>query len=186
MRWMLRLIQGAPDPGERKGRLMMLAGHYTLIPVTAWSAWSTGAAIAGITGGLVGGGQQALFAVAVVCFYCDLRWHGMRLCERCAAQTPLDPQRSVRRWKPALRSVHEIRDRKIIIAALLAIALAPVFMPPGAGTTALYVVVNVIILAMWVAMWRHNRLQPWCPWCNWGRGGDEEVSPEVPDPALSK
>jgi hypothetical protein len=45
----------------------------------------------------------------------------------------------------------------------------------------------VFIFLVYVTMQhKHKRLQPWCPWCNWGKGGDKEVSPEVPDPALSK
>jgi hypothetical protein len=185
-RWLLSQIQGAPEPGERQGRLMMTAGHYMLIPTAMWAAYSIGEALAGSPGGPVGWGQQVLFAVSATCFYCDLRWHGTRLCEKCARATPLDPQRAVRRWKPALRFVHEMRDRKSVLAVILIVALAPVFMPSGGVSTGIYVGVTVVVMAMWVSMWRHSCLQPWCPWCNWGKGGDEEVSPEVPDPALSK
>lgn len=44
----------------------------------------------------------------------------------------------------------------------------------------------VPVAAFFVAARKHSVLQPWCPWCDWGHGGDEEVSPEVPDPEMSK
>jgi len=48
------------------------------------------------------------------------------------------------------------------------------------------VAIVVAFILVWLSLHVHDRLRPWCPWCDWGKGGDEEVSPEVPDPALSK
>lgn len=81
--------------------------------------------------------------------------------------------------------MHQITNRKIVLVALLAVVFAPAFVP-GNGGAGLYIAFTVFIGALWIIVWRHSRLRPWCPWCNWGKGGDEEVSPEVPDPALSK
>ena len=43
-----------------------------------------------------------------------------------------------------------------------------------------------IALGFIISVWQHRKLQPWCPYCRWDEGGDEEVSPDVPDPAMSK
>jgi hypothetical protein len=48
------------------------------------------------------------------------------------------------------------------------------------------IAVVLFIVFTWTVQGAHSILQPWCPWCDWGKGGDEEVLPEVPDPALSK
>ena len=183
--WLVRVIQDAPEPGERKGRMMMAAGHYLIVPTTAWAVYSIGYGFEGIPPGPADWAQEALFTAFMACFYCDLRWHSMRLCERCAALTPIDPQTSVRRWRQALRSVHLVKDRKAALLAFVAITVAPA-LTHGAVSRWLYVVAAAVVGSFWVATWRHGRLRPWCPWCNWGKGGDEEVSPEVPDPALSK
>jgi hypothetical protein len=186
MRWLLRLIQDAPPPGDRAGRLMMAAGHYGIVAATAWSAYAIGDDLAGNPRGPVDWGMNALFAAFIWCWYSDMRWHSARLCERCASSSPIDPQAQVRRWKQALGLLHRIRDRKPVLVGVLVVACGITFVPYGPWRQGAQIALIAFLDALWTATWKHNILQPWCPWCDWGKGGGKEVSPEVPDPALSK
>jgi hypothetical protein len=117
----------------------------------------------------------------------DERYHEARLCERCVAATPLDPQAAVSRWKPALRATHARNARTAVLILILAWAFGGAYVvsshswPYRAGG----VLVALILAGIAVADWVHRKLYPWCPWCNWGGGGEHEEVPD-PDPADSK
>ena len=112
--------------------------------------------------------------------------HQHRLCERCAAQLPADPQATSERWRPAFWFEHS-KWRYAPSAVLIAFVAATWWVH---GWPLWFYLANSALLAgIWVgylAMWEHVRLQPWCPWCHWGEGGDEEVSPETPVPSASR
>lgn len=118
--------------------------------------------------------------------WCDFRVHSRQLCEKCVAASPLDPQRSVQRWRPFLKLQHGPVMKRFIIAmvAWFAISLFITGNPRWTYYVAVAVQLSVVFFVV-IGHW-HSKLQPWCPWCHWDDGGDEEISPEVPDPAISR
>lgn len=183
LRSLMNQVNDLPDPGERGGRVMMWLGHNLMPIMFAWAAFVVPDDLLGNPGGWMHWAGAAVSVMYLAVFWSEIRWHRKRLCEKCAGKTPLDPEASVRRWKPALRAVH--RSTPIVMSGIiLSLALSFVGHEFWADLTAALLAVGV--LGLWLSMHVHDRLQPWCPWCNWGKGGDEEVSPEVPDPALSK
>lgn len=151
-----------------------------------------GAASVFVTDDLMGQPQYSLMSwvtsvtafVIIAAVFAQVAVHDRRLCERCAASTPLDPQRSVTRWKLLLRLSHVKRLTFALMAVLtVKLILEQAFRPAGwlfAFDEATTAVLGVFVLSWWA----HSRLQPWCPWCHWGGGGDHEEAPE-PDPAVS-
>lgn len=112
--------------------------------------------------------------------------HGRRLCERCAASAPLDPQRSVDRWRLSLRLAHSMRLTYALTAVLAAKILLEQVFRPALWLFSLDEATTTVLGVFAVSWWAHGRLQAWCPWCRWGGGGDHEESPQVPDPAVSR
>jgi hypothetical protein len=124
----------------------------------------------------------------------DNSYHAAKLCERCMGGTPLDPEASVDKWRPALRLDHRN-------GLMLLILLANLIWTFGVGNllvdgahwaglprhhdTWAYLLQDlpslVIISSYWIIQRVHRDLYPWCPWCHWGDGGDEETVPD-PDP----
>ena len=64
--------------------------------------------------------------------------------------------------------------------------LGTLFRHPPAWALALSALGSVALGLTYVVTWQHRRLYPWCPFCRWGDGGAEEVSPDVPAPAVSR
>jgi hypothetical protein len=182
-RALLNGVHDLPDPPSRRGAAMMWAGH-RLIPVVAiYSAYAIPYALLGQPGGPLEWGADAFEMAFLFVFWSEIRWHGKRLCERCAAKTPLDPQAKAARWRPALLAAHRMTPY-LLIGVALSIwlnMLGEALWVRGAN-----VALVVVFFLVWLSLHVHDRLRPWCPWCDWGKGGKEEVSPEVPDPALSK
>lgn len=183
---LLDKIRQMPDPSPRGDRAMMLLGHYSTIAVVVFGAFSVADDIAGRPGGWAQDVYNVLVLSFLAFWWSEIRWHAHRLCARCARQAPLDPQERVRRWRPALRWMHMERARNLSLAVMFAVITAESAWGMDGYRNYVDIGVIVFIAAMWVVGKQHSVLQPWCPWCNWGKGGDEEVSPEVPDPALSK
>lgn len=117
--------------------------------------------------------------------------HEVKLCEPCAAKTPLDGHGAAVKRARTLRTVHwtaaPVGGRRFSVprGLLLYVALlASGFVLPsgpwwGVGDSA---VIDGVFYG-WIVAWRvHQRLQPWCRQCHWGDGGEEEFVPE-PDPS---
>jgi len=175
-----------PEPRSER-RLLMTAGHYGawliagLIPVTIATSNK------GIYDGPAGIAGTILVTLLLGSWLAGTAQHTRSLCGRCAASTPLDPQAAVRRWRPVLKIMHSRRAAclSVTVAGLL---IGSAFLPGGqTASPAIIMACSGIAGATWlqIASTRHQRLQPWCPWCHWDDGGDEEVTPEVPDPAMS-
>ena len=166
---------------------MMRAGHWAYITVPVLAViLVTNDFRHGSYGGLLGFvGHLAAVATAAWLWtmWCEIRVHGRKLCEQCAQDAPAAPQLTVARWKPALRLVHSPLPG-MLLAALLLIQL-PFIWHMTWLVYDLQGALMVPVVAFFVATRKHSVLQPWCPWCDWGHGGDEEVSPEVPDPEMS-
>lgn len=176
-------VAEGPRPDSR---LLMWLGHYgiwVIIPLVALTLVND--AFRQAIGALdwIAGGAWVLFIAAAVI---DHGYHEERLCERCVAATPLDPQAAVQRWMTALR-LHHSRWRLWGMAVLLGVILAVTLVFGKATWTywldALFALYVVLFTA---ADWEHRRLYPWCPFCHWDDGGAKEPSPDVPAPAVSR
>jgi hypothetical protein len=127
---------------------------------------------------------QVFWLVALATFAAEFMQHREHLCERCAAATPLDPQKQVVRWKTLLRLTH-VKNLFWIWLGIIAVQVAVTHaVPPGPLPYAVDAAVSFLIGVLITAVWVHNRLQPWCPYCRWGKGGEHEEVPD-PDPAVA-
>lgn len=171
-------------------RPAMWLGHYSLPLLRVAVAVSVADDAAGQPGGADGWAGwivTAAWAVWIAAVLADGGVHQERLCERCVAATPLDPQAAVDRWKRALRLHHNNGARNGMLGGILACWLATGFLHhPPAWALALSATADVAYGAFSLVSWKHRRLFPWCPFCRWGDGGAEEVSPDVPAPAVSR
>jgi hypothetical protein len=176
-----------PGPGNGPdARFMTWLGHYmpeALLALIAMQfAWD-------VTGGRYGtsAANTAVTVLFVAVFYSDIRYHACRLCEKCAGKTPLDPAAAVRRWRRGLWLTHQA---KIILGCVagvfVTIQAEQMIRHPLWVTLSSDAFWMMITAGIFISQWKHRLLQPWCPWCNWGDGGNEEVSPEIPDPAISR
>jgi hypothetical protein len=164
----------------------MWLGHYRL-----WLLWTAiGFAVANDATGnrndwvsWAGAVTWAGWIIALLAAYGP---HRERLCERCAAGTPLDPQAAVTRWKAVLRLQHRAAPMIAMSAASLLGVFAIAVFPRSPWALGLDAAAVVALGIPTVAGWKHRQLYPWCPFCHWGGGGPQEVSPEVPDPAASR
>lgn len=109
------------------------------------------------------------------------------LCEDCMEETPLDPERAVGRWRPALKGFHLIQDSRARSWTWFAILMAVMFAPVpfvGSHHPVSKLTADLVILAIigeLLSGRAHSRLQPWCPWCHWrGKGDDEQVQSPAP------
>lgn len=166
---------------------MMRTGHYAfriVLPVCV------AAFIARDALGNPQGSVSFLFDSISACWcwavWCEIRVHSRHLCERCAAKTPLDPQRAITRWRLALLGYHRGVLQAAFIAVLSWIALTAILFrgpqwPYWADLADIGI--QVFIATVILFSWKHSRLQPWCPYCRWGDGGEPETVPG-PDPDL--
>jgi hypothetical protein len=131
-----------------------------------------------------------VFALFVAFLYSQFRHQQAGLCEQCAKDTPLDPQKAVNQRMRWLKLTHKLFDtkwRRVVGLLPLGIALA------GWVTIGWFHLGWITAPLFWAAMLGpavlvriHNPLQPWCPFCHWDDGGDEEPSPEpTPDPSIA-
>lgn len=172
------------DRPQRRDPLLLWLGHFSI-----WFLWAfIAVAITGDVShwGFLTWPSGGMTIVMITAMVAGVR-HDFRLCERCIAATPLDPQAAVQRWRPVLQAYHRYRLRMAIglaaIAAFIAVAL--VRHPPW-WLPVLAVAAFVIIGLLNTIQHRHRRLYPWCPWCRWEGGGDEELVPDVPAPTVSR
>lgn len=174
-------------PGRGDSRVMMWLGHYSdylFLPVVVVSI-----ATSPLPAGPWTWASLPLWIAWIFSLVVGGSYHSVRLCERCIASSPLDPQAAVERWRPALHWEH---DRQLKIAMMLTVLawiigsnLAWKYPQPWW----VYVLSALAMLALaggYVATYQHRRLYPWCPWCHWDGGGEEEISPDVPAPAMSR
>ena len=172
------------DRPRRRDPLLLWLGHYSLPFLWVFVAV---AVISGVTHwGFLTWVTSVTTAVLVVTVLASVR-HDARLCERCIAATPLDPQAAVQAWRPVLRLYH----RRWLSPAVLAVVLTGLLLPaayrhpPWWAVTA-NVTAFVLTGLLWTVAQRHRKLYPWCPWCRWEDGGDYEASPDVPAPTVSR
>ena len=163
---------------------MMALGHYMPHAYAAAVAASVAWDAAGQPHGWLSSVSHWAWWLAFVPMAAHLIQHMHRLCARCAAHTPLDPEKEVRRWRPALRLCHVEAFYLIWLGVIGLQALADETGSPGTLRYAGDAAATLVLLAFVVCVWRHNLLQPWCPWCNWPKGGEHEAVPD-PDPAVS-
>lgn len=133
---------------------------------------------------------EAAWGTAAITWWCDIRHHRRRLCERCISSIPLDLEALVARRRAVLRAYHA--HAATAIAALIAAATqVPLLLlsPRGHSPLWSYAVASpgvVIIGACTLITWQHRRLRPWCPWCRRGYGGHHEASPDIPAPTAHR
>lgn len=118
--------------------------------------------------------------------------HDRILCERCAANFPLDPQAEIVNHRRALRVIHVQMDtplpRRLVYIALIMVAVTALTL---IAPEWLFVLLSA---AIWGAVgvgftWatqQHKRLQPWCPQCHHGGRGPRPTFNPEPTPAPSK
>ena len=166
-------------------RAAMWLGHYSTLFLLAAVAASVADDAAGQPNGPVDWAMDAFWLAAIAAFMIDLGRHRERLCERCVAASPLDPQAPVDRWRPVLRLHHDRRAMLVVFGAILAwdFVSAGLFKHPPSWVLAVDALVAVVIGASYAITWQHRRLYPWCPFCRWDEGGEHEVSPKIPTPA---
>jgi hypothetical protein len=113
------------------------------------------------------------------------RSHERRLCERCAAATPLNPDVAVVRHDLALRVSHYTTTSAYFLGwlVLAIITTAATVTSSSAWGVALLVPLYLLWAVEVAALQRHRSLQPWCPYCRRGGGGDENA-PETPTSTL--
>jgi len=131
-----------------------------------------------------------LTTVLVVFFFFSLwsqvKVHNHRLCERCVAAAPLDPQGQVNRWKRVLRLHHQAWPWLVAFAFFVPRVVLSYFFPDNPALFAADAVLITYVALLVMTSWTHRRLYPWCPYCHWDDGGDSEAVPDVPAPAVSR
>jgi len=168
-------------------RPAMWLGHYSLQLLWLAVAVTVADDATGQTSSVLEWAGVAAFTLWIVASMADGGVHRERLCERCVAATPLDPQASVGRWRRALRLHHSRKATGVMCGAVLAVSIAAdSFRHKPAWALAASALVWVALGALNVIPLQHRRLYPWCPFCHWGDGGEGEVSPDVPAPAMSR
>lgn len=173
---------------RRDSRLLIWTGHRAVF--FAWAGIVLYAAGA-LSWKTPAEGPAVTVSVFVIIAAAATSWyHGRRLCERCIAETPLDPQAEVEKRMRVLRAHHSRRMRVIENTGFGIVFLCQFisYFSRGWALWAL-ILISAVLFSQGITLYiwdRHGRLRPWCPWCHWGDGGNEEVSPDVPDPAVSR
>jgi hypothetical protein len=162
----------------------MLAGHYSfailaLAAVLLLADDLTGEHYTALSGTRTGVWTVWFITSALI----DRKFHLSRLCDRCAAGTPLDPQASVERWIRFLRLDHAVGRTLLLALAFLAL----VWWGERQHTwlsAAVDIMFVLWLVALSTAEYMHRKLYPWCPYCHWDDGGDHEEAPDVPAPVV--
>lgn len=173
-------------PERRINRRLMWMGHYSIYVLLVTLVLDIAAAATGQNWGPVGDLAGVAGGVWIVAFLSSF-YHDAKLCERCVAASPLDPQAAVDRWILMLRWEHLQLWKTISLlgsGTWLAFLGRYNHVPPWwywiPGT-----VLVPLFISVFVSSRQHRRLYPWCPFCHWGDGGDEEAVPDVPAPTVS-
>lgn len=177
-----------PRPGRGDGADMFL-GHHSDLIYLALAGVSVAYDVIGEAAehGPLRWAYLAPSALFLYSLFAGVTVHSNRLCERCVAAAPLDPQAQVERWRPALRVSHARRLWAVAVIVLTAKAVLWRFFPENPLLYAADALLASAIACLVAASWAHRRLYPWCPYCNWGGGGSHEEAPEPePGPAARK
>jgi hypothetical protein len=167
-------------------RAAMWLGHYSTVLLLAAVATSVADDATGQSQGALEWVTSAVWLAWIAAFMTDVGRHQERLCERCIAASPLDPQAAVTRWRRVLRLHHARRAMLALLGGIIAWDVVNgLFRHPPAWALALDALTAVVLGASYVVTWQHRRLYPWCPFCRWDEGGEHEVSPDVPSPATA-
>lgn len=121
--------------------------------------------------------------------------HERKLCDRCIAQWPLDPQAEVVKHDRALRGVHFLYNHRprwggryglsILFAVLFLAIYAPVSVfGPEWARWLVDAALNLVFIPwlLWVT-YQHKRLDGWCPYCR-HRGPGQMTADPVPQPTV--
>lgn len=171
---------------RRLDRLMMWAGHYfgwfTVINLAASAVYTF--LPTRQQNGPVGLALNAITILWLITLIWDIRVHQARLCDRCAAATPLNPQAQVNRWRSLLRLFHKRPAVFVFVGAYFALIVVGGLLPPKSpAAIATQLAPMPVIAAIFFMIGKHRALQPWCPWCRWDDGGDHEQAPIPTIPA---
>jgi SNF family Na+-dependent transporter len=174
----------------------MFAGHYASLALLATVALAVADDATGQRVTALVWTAGVAFIVCIASMFVGFGYHSARLCERCIAASPLDPQAAVDRWDLVLRFDHENGRKFLAYVILFAVDIAAnwrdgsSWLGPVHSNWWGYVADIVFVLFIGVvygAEYRHRRLYPWCPYCHWGSGGDHEPKMvDDPDPAVSR
>jgi len=132
------------------------------------------------------GGRQLLslsFIVLLLVTFAEMRKHDRGLCERCAADFPLNPAQAAETYSRRLATVHLMADKRVAVrflVALLVACLLPIFAPGPLHTPAMILWLASLASLIYVVQSgvTHRRLQPWCPQCGHQGGSDNVHTPE--------
>lgn len=133
------------------------------------------------------GGEQlvslALIALIVVTLV-EMRRHDRALCERCAADFPLNPAQEAETYRRRLATAHLLSERRAAtwyLVVILFACLLPLFAPAPLRVPAqlLWLASLGSLVYLMQSGVTHRRLQPWCPHCG-PQGGSDQV--EAPEP----
>jgi hypothetical protein len=168
-------------------RAAMWLGHYSTVLLLAAVATSVADDATGQSQGALEWAASAVWLAWIAAFTADIGRHQERLCERCIAASPLDPQAAVTRWRGVLRLHHARRAGLALLGGIIAWDVVnSLFRHPPAWALAIDALTAVVLGASYAVTWQHRRLYPWCPFCRWGEGGAHEVSPDVPSPSAAR
>lgn len=166
----------------------MWLGHYSTLLLLAAVVSSVADDATGQQQGIVEWIAVGVWSLWTAAMLADRGVHQERLCERCVAASPLDPQAAVDRWKRVLRLHHARGAMLALLGAVIGwdLTAGALFHHPPVWALAISALASVALGMTYAVTWQHRRLYPWCPFCRWGEGGAEEVSPDVPAPAVTR
>jgi Flp pilus assembly protein TadB len=133
----------------------------------------------------------AFLALMLTTFW-EIRKHDRALCERCAADFPLNPAQDAERYQRRLAVVHLMAEphvARFYLVSVLVVCLLPLLAPDA---------LRVPVMALWLAALgsvgylvqsgqTHRKLQPWCHQCGHQGGQDKVDTPEpMPMGGLSR
>jgi hypothetical protein len=165
----------------------MWLGHYTPGLLITSIGVTVIAAATGDQLGVAGDVAVVVWIIAAFSLFIGGHYHDSRLCGRCVAAAPLDPQAAIERWRPALWWAH-----KTLWMSLATFAAVGWFIWLGQYHHVPWwawiptVPAALVYAGVFISARQHSRLYPWCPWCHWNDGGDEEIAPDVPAPTVSR
>ena len=141
-------------------------------------------------------GSRFLLSLSLIALlfvtYFEMRKHDRGLCERCAADFPLNPAQDAETYRRRLRLVHflaEKRNATYFLVGILVTCLLPLFAPGPlyAPAKVLWVAALVVLMYYVQSGQTHRKLQPWCPDCGHQGGTDKVETPEpMPMGGLSR
>jgi hypothetical protein len=170
-----------PNPGERR-RLRLIAtrlAHWQPAVITLAIVVQIVQTVTGHTDDLIGVCINIPMITLVVFTFAADYWHIYFMCERCAANTPLDGPGEAHRYRHLLWLVH----RAFPLFAGIYIVGATIYF--ALHVSVLFYAIFAFFAIEAVAQLRHRVLQPWCPRCHWDDGGAEEQVPTTPVPTAT-